>query len=114
MKMFSEDFSKSLRKCMVLAIGATALTTVSVQVSQAQSGRPDTRSLSCGQVQSLIKQNGAAVLRTGQYTFDRYVYTRNFCQHGEVTNKQWVPTKDVRQCLVRVCIDPNILRFNDF
>jgi len=99
---------------MVLAIGATALTAVSVQVTQAQSGRPDTRSLSCGQVQSLIKQNGAAVLRTGQYTFDRYVYTRNFCQHGEVTNKQWVPTKDVRQCLVRVCIDPNILRFNDF
>ncbi|MEM8702298.1 MAG: hypothetical protein AAGF82_10765 [Pseudomonadota bacterium] len=114
MKMFSEDFSKSLRTCLVLAIGSAALTFGSIQVSQAQSGRPDTRTLTCGQVQSLIKQNGAAVLRTGQYTFDRYVFTRNFCQNGEVTNKQWVPTKDVRQCLVRVCIDPNVLRFDAF
>lgn len=69
--------------------------------------------MTCSQVQSMIERNGAVVLSTGQYTFDRYVYTRNFCQHGEVTRNQWVPTKDVARCRVRVCIDPMILKFND-
>ncbi|MET1413578.1 hypothetical protein ABVF61_14995 [Roseibium sp. HPY-6] len=97
----------------LLALGSAALVFVSSQPSDAQSRRPDTRALSCSQVQSLIQQNGAVVMSTGQYTFDRYVYTKNFCQHGEVARNQWVPTKDVKRCRVRVCIDPNILRFND-
>lgn len=98
---------------MLLALGSAALVFVSFHPADAQSRRPDTRAMSCSQVQSLIKQNGAVVMSTGQYTFDRYVYTKNFCQHGEVARNQWVPTKDVKRCRVRVCIDPNILRFND-
>ncbi|MBG6145798.1 MAG: hypothetical protein RIE06_05300 [Roseibium album] len=104
---------QSISKWLPLTLGSMALMAASVQPSDAQSRRPDSRAMTCSQVQSMIERNGAVVLSTGQYTFDRYVYTRNSCQHGEVTRNKWVPTKDVRQCRVRVCIDPMILKFND-
>lgn len=85
------------------AAAAAALALSAVQPAAAQSGRPDTRSMSCAQVQALISQRGGVVLSTGQYTFDRYVANRNFCQHGEILKRDYVPTKDNNRCYVQRC-----------
>ncbi|WP_208986221.1 hypothetical protein [Labrenzia sp. OB1] len=87
----------------LMAAAAAALALSAVQPAVAQSGRPDTRSMSCAQVQSLINQRGGVVLSTGQHTFDRYVANRNFCQHGEILKRDYVPTKDNNRCYVQRC-----------
>lgn len=109
-------FSKT---CAALAAPAVAgtlgagLFLLAVQPSEAQSRRPDTRAMTCAQVQAMIEQRGAVLLSTGEYTFDRYVANRSFCPHGEVAGNNWVPTKDKRRCLARSCVNPRAFKFND-
>lgn len=74
--------------------------------------RPNSTTMTCAQVQSMIAQNGAVVLSTGQFTFDRYVANRNFCQHGEVLRWDHVPTRDAPRCGVQRCINPQPWRFD--
>ncbi len=90
-------------------LSGIALTLAAVQPSLA---RPNSTSMTCAQVQSMIGQQGAVVLSTGQYTFDRYVSNRNFCQHGEVLRRDYVPTRDARKCQVNRCIDFQTLKWN--
>lgn len=59
--------------------------------------------MTCAQVQALISQRGGVVLSTGQHTFDRYVANRNFCQHGEILKRDYVPTRDNNRCYVQRC-----------
>lgn len=61
--------------------------------------------MTCADVQSLIRQHGAVVISTGQYTFDRYVANLNFCQHGEVLKRDYVPTRDTNRCYVQRCVE---------
>ncbi|GAA0779940.1 hypothetical protein E1180_06425 [Roseibium denhamense] len=73
----------------------------------AQSGRPDTRTMTCDQVRALIQRSGAIVLTTGQNTFDRYAYSRASCfSPQQVLRNDWVQTKDVSKCFVKRCADP--------
>lgn len=100
------------RKPVFAAAAATGLLLAAVLPATAQSRRPDTRTMTCGQVQSLINQRGAVVMSTGQNTFDRYVANRNFCQHGEVLKRDYVPTRDNNRCYVQRCaIDLQFERF---
>jgi len=100
-------------KKLALTAGAGGLMALAVlQPALAQSGRPDTRSMTCGQVQSLINQRGGVVLSTGQYTFDRYVANRNFCQHGEILKYDYVPTRDNNRCFVQRCVDNHPFYFD--
>jgi hypothetical protein len=62
--------------------------------------RPMTPSLICAQAQQLVLRNGAIVLGTGTYTYDRYVRDQSFCQRDEVLEGAWVPTRDTPQCPV--------------
>lgn len=60
--------------------------------------RPFTPSLTCDQARGIVFSNGAAVLGTGQFTYDRYVRDRSFCEFNEVVEPAWVPTRDTPQC----------------
>lgn len=71
--------------------------------------RYDTMNMSCGQVQSAIDLEGAAVLRyrsprdPSVLRYDRYVRDRHFCRHNERAETTMVPTADRRACAVREC-----------
>lgn len=99
-------------KAAVLIAAGGGLTFVTINAADAQSRRPNSTAMTCGQVQSMINQRGAVVLSTGQHTFDRYVSNRNFCQHGEVLRRDYVPTRDNNRCYVQRCINPQPWRFN--
>ncbi len=66
-------------------------------------GRPDARQMTCGQVQSLLNERGAAVLTTGRHTYDRYVATGQFCSIGERAVRDWIATRDTDECRVNRC-----------
>ncbi|NRC54709.1 hypothetical protein HK436_13990 [Mesorhizobium sediminum] len=66
-------------------------------------GRPDARTMSCGQVHGLIDQRGSAVLTTGRYTYDRYVADRRFCMMEETVRTVSILTRDTDDCRVYLC-----------
>jgi hypothetical protein len=63
----------------------------------AQSG-PTTLAMSCAQARGIVAAQGAAVLRTGPMTYDRYVRGSGFCALQETAQPAWVRTADVVQC----------------
>ncbi|MBD2749599.1 hypothetical protein IC232_23245 [Microvirga sp. BT688] len=65
----------------------------------AQSG-PTTLAMSCAQARGIVAAQGAAVLRTGPMTYDRYVRGSGFCALQETAQPAWVRTADVVQCPV--------------
>jgi hypothetical protein len=81
------------KAAFVLAVSLLAST------AQAQQ-RPMTPNLACAQAQQLVLRNGAIVLGTGTYTYDRYVRDYSFCQRDEVLEGAWVPARDTPQCPV--------------
>jgi hypothetical protein len=62
--------------------------------------RPLTPNLTCGQARQIVAANGAVVLGTGTYTYDRFVRDGRFCEVNETTEPAFVPTRDAPQCLV--------------
>lgn len=57
-----------------------------------------TPNMTCQEVQNTVKQNGAVILHTGRYTYDRFVAHRGYCQLGELTKAAWVSTLDEKSC----------------
>jgi len=96
---------------MRLLIGM-ALMALAVGDAQAIS-RYQTMRMSCAEVQAAVKREGAVILRwqsrnnPGLPLYGRYVSDRRFCELGEVTDFESVPTKDVRSCTVKQCIRPD-------
>jgi hypothetical protein len=85
----------------------------SVTSAQAQQ-RPLTTNLPCRQAQQIVFANGAAVLSTGTYTYDRYVRDRSFCEINEFIEPVWVPTRDTPQCPIGYrCRSDTIDMFGD-
>ena len=69
--------------------------------------RPDTRTMSCEQLQQLIQSRHAVVLTTGPNTYDRYVRQfGNECDWPDVPMSAAVPTRD-GQCRVYHCEEPS-------
>ncbi|MEX3009537.1 hypothetical protein [Hoeflea sp. TYP-13] len=65
--------------------------------------------MTCGQVQSILKREGAAQLR---YTsrnnpslpiYNRYVSGSTHCSSRSIANLATVPTRDNAKCTVRIC-----------
>ncbi|TWG64753.1 MULTISPECIES: hypothetical protein [unclassified Aminobacter] len=69
----------------------------------AEERRPDARKLTCQQVQDLIWQRGAAVITTGQYTYERFVSARGFCETPYVPRPRRISTRDTDRCEVYAC-----------
>lgn len=87
------------RMSWTLAAFCAAFIAVGTTPSEAQR-RPDARVLSCDQARSLVRQNGAVVMTTGRYTYDRYVADDRFCHFGEITEPAWIGTADTPSCRV--------------
>ena len=66
----------------------------------AQARRPDTRMMTCEAARALIQQQGAVVMTTGRFTYDRIVSGRGFCDRGEETVLKVVPTLDNPRCRI--------------
>ncbi|MCV6577128.1 MAG: hypothetical protein OIF58_15490 [Cohaesibacter sp.] len=49
---------------------------------------------STSQLQSIVKQHGAVILRTSSSTFDRYVANRSHCSSSQRAKVAYVPTAD--------------------
>jgi hypothetical protein len=72
-------------------------------------------SMSCGEVQAIVRRDGAALLRYRSernpsiLRYDRYVADRRFCKSDERAETSFVPTADRRSCPVRKCerVDPD-------
>jgi hypothetical protein len=62
--------------------------------------RPMSPAISCAQASRLVTTQGAVVLGTGTYTYDRYVSGAGFCAPGEAPEPAWVPSADSAQCFV--------------
>lgn len=104
---------KSSARVLKISTAAAAMLALMGIPVHAQSGRPDSRTMTCGQVQSLINQQGAVVLSTGQYTFDRYVTNANSCFRGQFTRSAYIPTQDTQQCRVLRCSNQQQRLFAD-
>lgn len=83
------------RRGLVIAVAGAA-----VLGAGSAYARPDTRSMTCAQAQSLVGRNGAVVLSTGAHTYDRFVADGRYCEIPYVPKLTWVPTTDNRQCAV--------------
>ncbi|MCB5173590.1 hypothetical protein [Microvirga lenta] len=62
--------------------------------------RPNTTAMSCAQAAGLVRSQGAIVLNTGPYTYDRFVSGGGFCAVTEGYETAWAPTADNPQCFV--------------
>ena len=71
--------------------------------------RYDTGHLSCGRVQSIIRSEGAVILRypsrfnPGRVLFDRYVSDDRFCDSDKYAKLTTIPTADNPHCEVLFC-----------
>lgn len=75
---------------MLVLVAGTAL---------AQS-RPSTPDRTCVANRQSVIANGAIVLGTGGFTYDRFVRDRSFCEHGDYLEPAFVPSRDAAQCFV--------------
>jgi len=72
-----------------------------LQAVHAQSGRPDTRQMTCAQAQSLVKQRGRIVLSTGPVTYETFVSDARYCdRHAKMVRVKFAPTRDDPKCPV--------------
>lgn len=68
--------------------------------------------MTCAEVQDSVSRDGIAILyrksgSNGVPLYDRYVANQSFCQAGQDTIKESVPTADTRSCRVSKCMDAN-------
>ena len=93
-------------------IAATAALLLAAATA-AQAARPDTRTMTCDQVQRLLDQRGAVVLTTGTHTYDRYIGWGGQCYRPEEPAMTTVRAKDTRNCPVYKCELPadDLFRF---
>ncbi|HEV7256339.1 MAG TPA: hypothetical protein VGN82_01035 [Bosea sp. (in: a-proteobacteria)] len=62
--------------------------------------RPSSPDRTCAANRQSVLANGAIVLGTGGYTFDRFVRDSSFCPHGDILDPAWIPSRDTPQCFV--------------
>jgi hypothetical protein len=73
----------------MLKIATTSLLLLMGSEARAQ-GRPVSTTLTCSRAASLVASQGATVLGTGVYTYDRYVSSSSSCVLGEIAEPAWV------------------------
>ncbi len=92
-------------KRILLVVAAMALMSAQAQAIS----RLDPTRMSCRQVQATIAREGAVILRyssahtPGLPLYDRYVASRAFCNAGEVRDRAYVPSADLKSCPVYKC-----------
>jgi len=61
---------------------------------------PDSLDMSCAAAQSIVREQGAAVIASGPSIYDRFVTDQGYCTIGQTTFPAWIPTTDSPQCFV--------------
>lgn len=84
----------------VSALAAAAVAASLLASAGPAHARPDTRTMSCEQARDFIRQNGAVVMTTGQYTYDRIVANFSHCYRDEEAAIKLAPTADNPRCRV--------------
>ena len=62
--------------------------------------RPMTPVMACSAARALVASQGAVVLGTGVYTYDRYVAHQGFCGLDQTTEPAYERSADTPQCFV--------------
>jgi hypothetical protein len=86
-------------KLIALCLALCLLLTVPLDAALAQS-RPSTTNRPCSVNRQSVAVNGAIVLGTGGYSYDRFVANRSFCEFDEGVEPAWVPSRDMSSCFV--------------
>jgi hypothetical protein len=102
--------SQGAMKMLRLSVMFVSMLMVSVIATGHAEARPDTRTMTCDQLRSFVKKQGAAVIDTGPHTYQRFVYHRGFCLYSEQLESAWVPALDGAQCRLRICEEPTEFR----
>jgi hypothetical protein len=91
-------------KVLLTALGIALITSQAHAISRYQSMR-----MSCDEVRSVIRDEGAVILRWTSTRvsklprYDRFVSDSRFCSVNEVAAFASVPTQDDRACTVKKC-----------
>ncbi len=98
---------------LFLRVLAALLSIIGAQIvplgSASASEMPLTLSMSCARAAKLVAESRGIVLRTGEFTYDRYVNSLQFCDMGDSLKPEWVPTQDSPQCFIGyTCYLPSI------
>jgi hypothetical protein len=97
--------ASTLTKCLAAAAAIAVAATAALAA-----GRPDTRAMSCYQVQDFIRDRGAVVMTTGQHTYDRFVSRDSACLRPDVAWQTTVRTRDAGDCPVYHCVNEELVR----
>jgi hypothetical protein len=90
-------------KRLALALGAAAISSV------ASAAGIDSRSYTCGELQSLVASRGFVFI--SQATFGDFVVANDYyCQGGSVLQTRSVATRDSAECPVNYCVSAEIGR----
>lgn len=100
--------SSLIRTSLTAGIATLAI----LATASASLARPDARTMTCQQTQSLIDRQGAITISTGQHTYERIVAYDGYCYHPEVRRITYISTRDTNECPVYHCERP-ILPFDD-
>lgn len=84
---------------------------LSLMAAQAQAiSRYEAQSLPCAEVQAIVTDEGAAILRFRSIRdpsiqrYGRYVSDGRYCHIGEQAQTAYVPAADTNSCPVRECV----------
>ena len=67
--------------------------------------RPDTRTMSCKQLQSFIEQRGSVVMNTSNTSYAQFVHHRGYCGPSEVLIGARAPVKGGGSCALKQCTE---------
>ncbi len=62
--------------------------------------RANSHQMTCGQARGLVASQGAVVLYSGPFAYDRFVRDSTFCTRPDRTEPAWIATIDTPQCPV--------------
>ena len=87
----------------------TVLALATLSTAAVAQPRASTTQMGCGQARAYLASQGAAVIGTGGFTYDRFVVSRQFCEPTATTREAFVPTTDTPYCMIGFrCIDPTV------
>lgn len=90
----------------------TAIAAMPVMANDAQA-RPDVRRMTCQAARNFVAAHGSVVMTTGQYTYERFVSSRQYCNFDEELDTKYVPTLDTPRCPIDYYCRPRMRLFND-
>ena len=89
------------------ATTAVAVTVLAILAASPAGARPSVYTMTCAQAQNMVRQHGAVVFTTGQYTYSMFVSNRSYCDRNQVLFTQFGQTRDTPRCPVAFeCKEP--------